>query len=132
MTNFLQPTVAVVDAEEEQCGKLCDLLQHLNYRPTPLHSLLDLEVFLTSHPEGIVILDMDSMAVDNRFFRELKRKFPGIYVLTLSSRSYHPGMEEAMGLHICASLAKPLDPEEFCFWMKCFAKNLAALKAAKP
>ena len=125
-----KPAVAVVDADEQQCGKLCALLQQLDYRPTPLYSLLDLEVHLKSHPEGIVILDMDTVAADNRFFRELKRQAPGLYVLALSSRSYHPGLEEAMGSHIYACLAKPLDQEEFRYWLKSIAENVAALKAA--
>jgi DNA-binding NtrC family response regulator len=132
MTDPSKPAVAVVDADEQQCGKLCALLQHLDYRPTPLYSLIDLEVYLTSHPDGIVILDMDTVAVDNRFFRELKRRAPGLSLLALSSRSYHPGLEEALGSHICACLAKPLDQEEFRYWMKCIAENVAALKAAQP
>jgi DNA-binding NtrC family response regulator len=79
-----------------------------------------------------VILDMDSVAADNRFFRELKRQAPGLYVLVLSSRSYHPGLEEAMGSHIYACLAKPLDPEEFRYWMKSIAENAAARQSAQP
>lgn len=123
--------VAVVDADEQQCGKLCALLQDLDYHATPLYALSDLEFFLTNHPDGIVILDMDTVAVDNRFFRELKRQAPGFYLLVLSSRSYHPGLGEAMGSHICACLAKPLDQEEFRYWIRCIAGNVAASKAAQ-
>jgi DNA-binding NtrC family response regulator len=130
MTNLLKPGVVVVDADEQQCGKLCTLLQQLDYRPTPLSSRSDLEVYLKSHPDGIIILDMDTVAADNRFFRELKRQAPGLYVLALSSRSYHPGLEEAMGSHIYACLAKPLDPEEFRYWLKSITENMAALKTA--
>jgi len=132
MTEPSQSAVAVVDADEQQCGKLCALLQHLDYRPTPLYSLPDLEAHLAVHPGEIVLLDVDTVPVDNRFFRELKRKAPGLYLLALSSRSYHPGLEEAMGSHIYACLAKPLDPEEFRYWLKAIAENMAALKAAQP
>jgi len=132
MSELPKPAVAVMDADEQQCGMVCEMLRQLDYRATPLHSLPDLQAHLEAHPYAVVILDMDSVAVDNRFFRELKRKFPGIYVLTLSGRSYHPGLEEAMGSHICASLAKPLDQEEFRYWMKCIGENAAARPSAAP
>ena len=132
MMDLQKTAVAVVDADEHQCGKLCTMLQQLDYRATPLHSLLDLEAHLKSHPEGIVILDMDTVATDNRFFRELKRQAPGLHVLALSSRSYHPGLGEAMGSHIYGCLAKPLDPVEFLYWMKSIAENVAARQSAQP
>jgi len=132
MSDLPKPAVAVADADEVQCGKACAMLQQLDYPATPLYSRLDLEAYLQNQPDGIVILDMDTIPADNRFFRELKRKAPGLYVLALSSRSYHPGLEEAMGSHIYACLAKPLDPEEFRYWMKSIAENVAARQSAAP
>lgn len=132
MSDLPKPAVAVVDADEGQCGKLCTLLEQLDYSAAPLHSLLDLEAHLKNHPDGIVILDMDTVPADNRFFRELKRLAPGLYVMALSSRPYHPGLEEAMGSHIYACLTKPLDPEEFRYWMKSIAENQAARPSAAP
>jgi DNA-binding NtrC family response regulator len=132
MGELPKPAVAVVDADKVQCRKLCAMLQQLGYRATPLNAQLELEAYLKSYPDGIVILDMDTLAVDNRFFRDLKRQAPDIYVLALSSRPYHPGLEEAMGSHIYACLTKPLDPEEFHYWMKCIAENVAARQEAKP
>ena len=132
MMDLPKPAVAVVDADEQQCGVVCEMLRQFDYRATPLHSLPDLQAHLEAHPDQVAILDMDSVAADNRFFRELKRKVPGVYVLALSGRSYHPGLEEAMGSHIYACLGKPLDPEEFLYWMKSIAENLAALKEASP
>jgi DNA-binding NtrC family response regulator len=126
MSTLPKPAVAVADADELQCRKSCTLLQQLDYATTPLYSLQDLKDYLKNQPDGIVILDVDSLAADNRFFREIKRQAPGLYVLILSSQSYHPGLAEAMGSHIYASLAKPLDPEEFSYWMKSIAENVAA------
>lgn len=132
MMDLSKPAVAVVDADEQQCGLVCELLRQFNYRAIPLHSLPDLQAHLEVHPDQVAILDMDTVPTDNRFFRELKRQAPGLHVLALSSRSYHPGLEEAMGSHIYGCLAKPLDPEEFRYWMKSIAEDLAALKAASP
>jgi DNA-binding NtrC family response regulator len=131
MSDLPKPAVAVVDGDEQQCGKLCAMLQKLDYRATPLHSLPDLQAHLEAHPDQVAILDMDTVPADNRFFRELKRQAPGLHVLALSSRSYHPGLEEAMGSHIYGCLAKPLDPEEFRYWMKSIAENVAARQSAQ-
>lgn len=130
--NLPKIAVAVVDGNEQQCGRVCEMLRQFDYRATPVHSLPDLEAHLEAYPDQVALLDMDSVAADNRFFRELKRKVPGVYVLALSGRSYHPGLEEAMGSHIYACLGKPLDPQEFLYWMKSIGENLAARKEATP
>ena len=127
-----KPAVVVVDADEQQCGLVCELLRQFDYRAAPLHSLPDLQTHLAAHPDQVAILDIDTVPADNRFFRELKRQAPGLHVLALSSRSYHPGLEEAMGSHIYGCLAKPLDPEEFRYWMKSIAENVAARQSAQP
>lgn len=132
MSDLPKPAVAVVDGDQEQCGRLCAMLQQFDYHATPLYSLLDLEANLKAYGDGIVILDMDTVPADNRWFRELKRKAPGLHVLALSNRSYHPGLEEAMSSYIYGCLAKPLDPEEFHYWMKSIAETVAARQSAKP
>jgi DNA-binding NtrC family response regulator len=132
MSDLPKPTVAVVDGDQEQCGKLCARLQQLDYQATPLYSLLDLEANLKTHRNGIVILDMDTVPTDNRWFRELKRQAPDLHILALSNRPYHPELEEAMSSHIYGCLAKPLDLEEFHYWMKSIAENLAARQSAQP
>ncbi len=131
MGELAKPAVAVADANKHQCRRSCALLQQLDFSATPLYSLPELEAYLGKHPDGIVVLDMDTLPADNRFFRELKRQAPGLYLLTLSSKPYHPGLEEAIGSHIYACLAKPLDPEEFRYWMKSIAEDVAAQESAE-
>lgn len=78
MSDLPKPAVAIVDADAQQCGKSCVMLEQLDYPATPLYSRLDLEAYLKRQPDGIVILDMDTVPADNRFFRELKRQAPGL------------------------------------------------------
>jgi len=73
----------------------------------------------------VVLLDTDTVPVDNAFFRVLKKRYPHIHILLVSRLSYHPGLEEAMASHIYACLAKPLDPEELLYWLKSIAENLS-------
>ena len=120
-----RPEVAVIDSDETQCQELCGLLQHMDYPAAPLHSLKDLDQRLQRDPFKVAIFDLDTMPVDNNYLRTLKKQYPDIFVLVISSRSYHPGLEEAMRSHIYACLAKPLDPDEIFFWLKSISENLS-------
>ncbi len=110
--------VAVVNADVPYCREICALVEQANASASAVYSLEDLPERLQKEPVRIVILDLDTVQVDNTFFRRLKKLNPDVQILCLSSRSHHPGLEEAMGSYIYASLAKPLNVEELFFWLK--------------
>jgi len=110
--------VAVIDADVQNCRKICALLQQGGVPVAPLYSLEDLHEHLKREQVGVLIVDLDTLSIDNNFFRGLKKQNPNLYILCLSSRTYHPGLQEAMGSHIYASLAKPLNTEELFYWLK--------------
>lgn len=114
--------VAVVDADKQNCRELCALLEQANVPVAPLYSLEDLSEHLKKEPVGVLIIDLDTLPVNNNFFRSLKKQYSNLHILCLSSRTYHPGLEEAMGSHICASLAKPLNSEELFYWLKAISE----------
>ncbi|NQT68304.1 MAG: response regulator [Desulfobacteraceae bacterium] len=115
--------IVVVDADKNQCEKLCALLRQENYRAVELHSLLSLKKILQETSCRVVIMDLDSLPVDNRFIKEFRRQNPGLPVMVLSSRSFHPELEQVMSKHICACLRKPPDPEELLYCIKSFCEN---------
>lgn len=110
--------VAVIDADAQYCQELCALLEQANIPAAPLFSLDDLPEHLRREEVAVLIVDLDTLPVGNNFFRGLKKQYPNMHILCLSSRTHHPGLEEAMGSHIYASLAKPLNSEELFFWLK--------------
>lgn len=114
--------VAVADADVQHCLGLCALLEQANIPVAPVYSLEDLPEYLKREQVAVLIVDLDNLPVDNKFFRSLKKQYPNLHILCLSSRTYHPGLEEAMGSHICASLAKPLNSEELFYWLKAIAE----------
>ena len=114
--------VAVVDADKQNCRAICALLEQANIPVASMHSLKVLADHLKREPVAVLIIDLDTLPVDNTFFRSLKKQYPNLHILCLSSRTYHPGLEEAMGSHICASLAKPLNSEELFYWLKAIAE----------
>jgi DNA-binding NtrC family response regulator len=118
--------VVVIDADIQHGRQVCGLLQGLNYSVSLIHSLKDLEQELLKDPEVAVILDLDTVPVNNQFFRGLKKIHPQLHILGVSKLSYHPGLEEVIGSHLFACLVKPLDIEELCFMLKSISENLSS------
>ena len=113
----------VVDADEAACKELCASLDKEHFRTTALHSLVNLEEEVKGGVCRVVILDLDSLRVDNRLFREMKRKNPGVHIVGLSNRSFHPELEEAMSRHISSCLTKPVDIEELVYWIRSICQS---------
>ena len=114
--------VAVVDADKQNCRESAPCWSRPTFPVAPLYSLKDLPEHLKKEQVAVLIIDLDTLPVDNTFFRSLKKQYPNLHILCLSSRTHHPGLEEAMGSHICASLAKPLNSEELFYWLKAIAE----------
>ena len=114
----MEETIVVVNANEAACLELCTGLQKEHFRTTALHSLLALEGEFQKTVCRVVILDLDNLPVDNRLFRDLKRKNPRVHIVALSSRPFHPELEEAMSRHISSCLSKPVDMEELLYWLR--------------
>jgi DNA-binding NtrC family response regulator len=114
----MQEPIVVVDADEKQRQEMCTVLEREDYRTVALHSLATLDQEIQEGTRQIVILDLDTIPVDNRFFRGLRRQNPGVCIIGLSSRPFHPELKEAMSSHIYACLGKPVDEEELVYWIK--------------
>jgi len=115
---WMQKPIVVVDGDEEQCRGLCATLEREHFTTTAFHSLLNLEREIREVGRRVVILNLDTLPVDNRLFRTLRKTNPGVCIIGLSSRPYHPELEEAMSRHVYACLGKPVDEEELIFWLK--------------
>ena len=121
-----KPGVLVVAGGRGPDHEVCSLLQELDYTATLISSLKDLEQALKKDSEVAVILDLDTVPVNNQFFRGLKKIHPHLNMLGVSKLSYHPGLEEVIGSHLFACLVKPLDGEELSFMLKSISENLSS------
>ena len=110
--------ILVVNADENQCGELCTLLQERQYPATPIHSYPDLLNLVQGTDSRVVIIDLDTVPLDNRTIRALALKYPGTYLLCLSKDRFHPHLKEALCYHIYACINKPVDPDEIFYWLK--------------
>ncbi len=110
--------IVVMDANKKQSQALCSLLDEQNIRATALHSLKGLPKIIEDSSCRVLIMDLDTVQVDKNLFRKLKKSKPSLCIMGLSSRPFHPELQEAMSSHIYACLSKPVDEEELLFWIK--------------
>ena len=110
--------ILVLDADAENCQRLCETLEKRCYPTTSLHSLFDLEDTIEKGGYLAIIIDIDSVAVDNRVIRELTVSYPEISFLCTSKDRFHPELKDAICYHIYACLTKPVDPDELVYWLR--------------
>uniref|UniRef100_A0A7V4LC56 Response regulator n=1 Tax=Desulfobacca acetoxidans TaxID=60893 RepID=A0A7V4LC56_9BACT len=117
--------VVVVTGERGQAPELLGILSSLTYTGVTVPSLAELEDCLPLSPHVAVILDLDTVRPTPSTLRGLKKRYPSLHFMGISSQAYHPGMEEVIGSHLYACLVRPVDAEELGFWLKTIAENLA-------
>ncbi len=83
-------------------------------------SLLDL---ISDNVAHLVIVDLDSVPVDNRLLKKMKTENAGLSILAVSSKKFHPELRESISSYIYACLSKPLDPEELRFWLRSITRD---------
>lgn len=114
----MKQEIAIVHPIEKHGRRLGEILARTHYRIKVFVNLEELQTYLHTGPCRAVIIDMDELPVDKQFFRNLKRLQPALIILTMSSRSFHPELEEAMSRHIYACMNKPVDQEEMIYLLK--------------
>ena len=119
----MEKTILVLNALEKECAELCALLNEQQYLATPISSLQEMITFIQDIECMVVILDLDTIPIDNRTIRELTITYPGVYFLCLSSDRFHPHLKEALCYHIYACINKPVDPDELLYWVRSIFKN---------
>ena len=115
--------IVILDGDKRQCLELCAMLEEQNYRAVPSHSLPILEEYLQRYACLAVILDIDTVSVDNRIIRKLTMGHPGVYFLCLSEQPFHPELKDAICYHLYACLNKPVDPDELFYWLRSIYEN---------
>jgi DNA-binding NtrC family response regulator len=120
---LMKKAIVVVDADQDQCRRLCNLLEKDQYSTVSTHSIQYLEDNLKHSNFLAVILDIDTVPVDNRTVRELTLQFPEVYFFCLSEQSFHPELKEAICYHIYACLNKPVDPDELFYFLRSIYEN---------
>ena len=114
----MEKQVVVLDANEEQCLELCAKLGEWQYQTTPMHSLANLESHMQTSSCDVVIMDIDTVPVDNRAIRNLRVGNPEVFLLCVSKDRFHPQLHEALSSHVFACVNRPIDKDELLYWLK--------------
>jgi len=122
----MKKRILVLDSDLESCRELCTLLEKGGYTAAPMHSMLNLEESLTTGGYLAIILDIDTVPIDNRTIRVLTIQYPAVYFFAVSAHRFHPELKDAICYHIFACMNKPVDPDELFFWLKSIQSDEAA------
>ncbi|WP_372683831.1 hypothetical protein, partial [Desulfosarcina sp.] len=81
--------VVILGAVAQDSEAIYRIIEKGPYRTKTCPSLMELETILASTPCLAVILDIDSVPLDNRTIRDLKQSFPSTYFLCTSKERFH-------------------------------------------
>jgi len=116
-------TVAILAADAHDSKAICRIIEKGPYRTETCAGFRELEAMLASAPCRTVILDIDSVPLDNRTIRELTLSYPSTYFLCTSRERFHPNLKDAISHHLFACLHKPVDPDELNYFLRCIHDN---------
>jgi DNA-binding NtrC family response regulator len=112
---IMKKPIILVSSEEEQLAELSGTLGTHDYHAIATRSTDELEAFLREHSSRVIVLDLDTVPVDNRFFRNIKERNPALHIIVLSCLPFHPELKEAILSHIDVCLSKPLNADDLFY-----------------
>jgi DNA-binding NtrC family response regulator len=121
----MKKKILVMNANIQECTNLCALLDQHHFMTVSVDAIPELEINLDGSDCTAAILDLDTIPVSNRILKALSVKHPDVPILCISTKRFHPELQNAIRHHIYACLNKPVDPDELVFWLKsiCEEKN---------
>ncbi len=124
--------VTIVDTNRKQCSELCLQLEERQFHGLPIHSLPELKRHLQSSNCKTVIIDIDTVSIDNYSIKDLTTRNPDVCFFCLSNDHFHPDLKDVIGRHIYACISKPVDLEELFFWLEAVHHNRNEFDSKSP
>lgn len=119
----MRKNILVVDSNKEECNDLCEALNRVKHQAIPLFSAINLEEKIKETACLAVILDLNTLSIDNHVIRQLTIANPGVYFFGLSEKRLNPEFKESIRYHMYACLNKPVDPDELLYWIKSICED---------
>jgi DNA-binding NarL/FixJ family response regulator len=120
---IMQKDILLMDADPLGSAGLLALLSGQDCKGQRVGSLAELRHTLAGGKFMAILMDIDSVAVDNRAIRELAADFPATPFLCISRERVHPELKDAISNHIYACLTKPVDMDEIAYWLRCIRED---------
>jgi len=116
--NMDRNVVIVVGWDDNHTGNLCSLLEKKLYQTLLVPTLSIAKEQLEKQDFRVLLIDLDQITLNNRLLKELRRDYPFLSLIGLSSRRFHQELEEAMSRYIVACFEKSEDYEDLLYWLK--------------
>lgn len=126
LCSIINTSVLIADADRKHCRTICTILQNHGFGTESVYSLASLERRLMRGKRLVVVLDFDSLSIDNRTVRRISTSHPGVSFLGLSDHRFGPEFREAICHHLYACLKKPIDPEELIYLVRSIYEDMAS------
>jgi DNA-binding NtrC family response regulator len=115
---MMKKGIILLDADNDNSLRLSKMIRSQDYPVTITRSLSSLDGLIESNRYIAVVIDIDSVTIENRTIRNLALKYPGFGLLCTSKDRFHPELKDAICYHIYACLNKPIDPDELFYLLK--------------
>lgn len=115
--------VLLASADATESALLSGIIRAFGGAMQVAGSYAELEDRLRERTFHAIIMDIDSLAADNRTIGRLAAASPKGAVLCVSRDRLHPQLQESIRNHVFACLTKPIDPEELGYWLKCIRED---------
>lgn len=119
----MEKEIIVLDSQPDKGNDVGKILADQPFRVTYANTLVECETHIQRSRCCALILDLDTVDIDNRGIVQFKRSHPEINIIAKSARKFHPELEESLRSYIFACLSKPLDPAELHFWLRSLASS---------
>ncbi|MBU0464460.1 MAG: hypothetical protein KKD21_04615 [Proteobacteria bacterium] len=110
--------IIIVGENEQECRGLINLIEEEKYKGITVKTISALKAYLSEKKCMVVLIDIDTVPVENRELRELTIKYSQNSFLCMSNDKYHPELKEAICYHIYACINKPVNPDELFFLLR--------------
>lgn len=125
MTDQNPKTVILISRASDELNEIRRFLAENSYSAIVMENTAILDQSLKKKTGYCVILDIDTLDIDNPTIRKLTLQYPHIYFLCISRDRFHPELKDAICYHIYACLTKPLDYDELLYWLRCIENDAA-------
>ena len=115
----MKKRVILVSRKSKELNQIDAVLSKNKYRSHRIENIENLDTTLADISCNCVILDLDSISIDNRTIREVAIQYPHIYFLCMSRDRFQPELKDATCYHIFDCLTKPLQYDDLHYWLKC-------------
>ena len=110
--------IIIIGKDEKEFHELIKLIEKKGYKAITRKTILALKKYLSEKECMVILIDIDTVPVENRDLRELTLEYPNYPFLCMSKDKYHPDLKEAICYHIYACINKPVNPDELFYLLR--------------